>query len=160
MVKDDVVAPDGTVFHVLASAGNTAHRENLPEASDEMRIESASWFKKTYACGHRGPRRFTLFIYGCVMTQSNNNCKCPDCCIEEIRKTVIRCASCELPILPGYGVVLYHPTTPGLNLAVANFLHDDAVMCCTRWDCCTTMEFFAGYWSEEGFKEYPFDEHD
>ena len=156
MVTGEAILPDGTSLHTLASIGEESCRENLPEASNEIRVSSVSWFKKKYACGHRGPRKFELFVYGIAIFPTERNQQCPDCCIEEIKKTVIRCASCELPILPGDGVVLYHPITPGLNLAVANFVTPDAVICCMRWDCCAHPGSFAGHWTKEGFKPFSF----
>ena len=160
MVSNKAVTPDGTTVTIIASAGDEPRKENLPKASNELRIASASWFKKKYACGHRGPRRFTLFVYGITAYPTDANHQCPNCCIKEIKRMVIRCASCELPIFPGDGVALYHPTTEGLNLAVANFVGPEAVVCCLRFDCCTHPELFAGHWSEKGFKQFSFEDHD
>lgn len=157
MSKNDIVAPDGTSLRIIASAGDVSQRENLPEASNEIRISYASWFNKKYACGHRGPRRFELFVYGDTVRPNNDMGKCPDCCIEEIQKTVIHCALCELPIFPHAGVCLVHPTTPGVNLAIANFVDPEAVVCCMRWDCCLYPGLFAGHWTKEGFKQYEFE---
>lgn len=160
MVTNEVVAPDGRIFRTIATFGAAPNREHLPKASSELKIHSASWFKKTYECGHRGPRRFSLFVYGSVVSPSHDNHDCPACCMLDIQNTVIRCASCELPIFPDDSVVLYHPTTPGLNLVVAKFLNDNAVMCCLRRNCCTHPEFLAGTWTTNGFKQFPFEDYE
>lgn len=160
MIGKEVVLPGGETLTIVASAGDAGCRDDLPKAQDEIRILSTSWFKKKYACGHRGPRRFELSVYGDVVRPGGLNNNCPDCCVEEIRNTVIRCASCELPIFPGDGVVLYHPITKGLNLAIANFVDPDAVVGCMRWDCCTHPELFSGHWTSKGFKQFSFEDHE
>lgn len=154
MSKNEIVPPDGTSFGESAFGCDVFPRENLPEASSEIRISYASYFNKKYTCGHRGPRRFELFVYGDNVRPGIDNHQCPDCGIEEIKKIVIRCAFCGLPIFPGSGVYSVHPTTPGVSLAIARFVNPDAVMCCMRWDCCLNPGLFSGHWTEAGFKAY------
>lgn len=96
--------------------------------------------------------KFELFVYGEVVLPAKGNDDCPDYCMKEIRETVIRCASCEVPIFPPTQTSLCHPTTSGLNLAIANFVSSNAVVTCMKCN-----PDFAGHWTKEGFLSYPFD---
>ncbi len=161
MAQDEVVTPEGTRIWIAASSGDVPCRANLPESSDKIEPISSSWLKKKYSCGHRGPRKFSLFVHGISVDSTKHNDLCPECLIEEVKRTVIRCGFCGLPIFPGDGVALYHPTTQGLDLAIASFVDPDSVMCCMRWDCSPHSSFlFAGHWTKDGFRQFSFGDHD
>ena len=154
MIKKDVITPNGISIRFAEDViCGEPIGEFIFEPSPDLFLFSKWWFTKKYRCGHRGPLKFELFVYGKIVYPARDNQKCPDCCMKEIRETVIRCASCEIPIFPPSAVSLCHPTTPGLNLAVANFLSNSAVITCMRCN-----PDYAGHWTDEGFIPYPFDD--
>lgn len=151
MVKDEVPLRDGMNFYTVAQT-KVSRGDNLSEVSDEISLVAVSWFKKRYACGHRGPRKFVLLAYRNLVCPSYDNKKCPDCCIKEIQKTVIPCPWCGRLIFPGQLVSL-HPSM-GMNLLHAHFVRSK-VVCCV--DCDPPL--MAGYWTKEGFKPFPLQGH-
>jgi hypothetical protein len=59
--------------------------------------------------------------------------------------------------MPGDGVALYGKGSTGIHESAT--ILDDGVSAvgCLRWDCCPSGGFFAGSWTEEGFKPADFD---
>lgn len=156
-MAQDGVMPSGEKVTIFASAGDRPRSERLPKASDDIIFISGSWLKKKHSCGHRGPRKFTLLVYGISVDTIKSNTLCPECLTKEVKSSVIRCGFCGLPIFPGDSVALYHPTTEGLDLAVASFVDPSAVMCCLRWDCSPHSGLlFSGHWTRKGFKQFSF----
>lgn len=124
----------------------------LTLSSDEIGVVYFSSELYPYMCGHRGPRIYTLSVYGQLSDEIRNFDLCPGCFIQHIAEATIRCASCGLPIFPGDGVALYHQSSDGLDLSVATKVRDHVIGCLRR-DCCPSGDFFAGHWSGKKFKE-------
>ncbi len=127
-------------------------------------------------CGHLGPSKATLNIYGTIMnfdvdkniknvngqiTADSEKCPCPECCFNYYKEKSIRCALCGTGITPGDGVAIYsYKTSPEGKEQEANphFRMDLAtkiggnVVGCIRWDCCPSGGFFAGHWGDQGFE--------
>lgn len=157
-MTDEFIDPSGLRLCVIVSAGDISCRGKLPQPSDACFVASYSWLRRTYRCGHRAPRKFTLSVYGATIKSLDVYGKCPACCLKEIAETVIRCASCGLSIFVGDPVALYHPQTEGLDLSIATFASKHAVVGCLRWDCCAMPGLFAGHWMIDGFAQFPFDD--
>lgn len=103
-------------------------------------------------CGHQGPASFEMHFLGAGYKISTPE-RCPDCAREYISEHAIRCASCGLPILPGQPIVLYsiedkhHPWTCYVSREGKK-----SVIGCLGWYCCKSGGFFAGYWTNKGFR--------
>jgi len=137
---------------IVAQAGNLADRSKLPESTDKIEVISSSKILITFKCGHEGPERFKLNVYGENSKEISKDDTCPSCWIEKIKKYVARCSLCGLPVYPGEGVALYDSHSEGLRVDIARKVDENHVIGCIRWDCCLSGGFFAGYWTEQGFK--------
>lgn len=135
---------------IVAAAG-TYKPENLPQSDDRIELIWRGWRQRKYACGHEGPRSYQIHLYGVDSKKTSNWDTCPSCHIAMLKREVIRCAACGLPIFPGDGVSLYSRESKGLDLSIATLV-GESVIGCMRWDCCPSGGFFAGHWSEHGFK--------
>ncbi len=142
----DVSTPSG--LKVAVSAGPA--RKKLPQSEDECRIVRQMDAQRDYNCGHSGAEQFVVSIYGLHTKEVDQKERCPDCFLEWMKGMCIRCALCGLPIFPGEGVALYGGGG-GLRLDIATRV-GDSVIGCLRWDCCPSGGFFAGHWTEDGFK--------
>ncbi|MDD5165399.1 MAG: hypothetical protein PHG25_02580 [Candidatus Pacebacteria bacterium] len=146
---------DGT--EVAISIG--PKRDALPPSNEHIALESPSKKTRVSKCGHVGPKTYHLNLYGIRSIEfSAKEAECPSCLTARIKKEIIRCAVCGLPICPGEGVALYSIESPGIRKEIATIV-DDAVIGCLRWSCCPSGGFFAGHWTEKGFtpidwKEY------
>lgn len=170
----DVVGPGG--IRVVAASG-TPDKNKLPAFSGECRVMCdeemeaeepkigflAGFFsivsrqkkpEKSYACGHKGPPIFGLIIYGEVIkTTEKQEDYCPDCALRVLKNKTIFCCLCGLPIQPvGHPVALYDSESADVVKSKATFLDERTVIGCMRWNCCPTGGFFAGHWTEDGFK--------
>lgn len=138
-------------MRVVVAAGNVAQPELLPKAHDDIRIERLSRWNRRYRCGHRDARRFMLDVYGQRVSMKSKKELCSTCWCAKIRQHVIRCAACGLPIFPGEGVALYAFDPELFSREKVTFV-GESVIGCTRWDCCPSGGFFAGNWTESGFR--------
>ncbi len=143
----NLTTPSG--LRVVASVGGGQRK--LPQSEDECRVVQCAGDRRDYACGHAGAERFAVSIYGERTKEVEQEERCPECFVAWMRGFCIRCALCGLPIFPGEGVALYAPRGEGLRLDIATRV-EDSVIGCLRWDCCPSGGFFAGYWTENGFK--------
>ena len=145
------ISPDG--MRVFASSSEP-DREKLPPSDDKCEIIYRSWWCRTYHCGHRDARVFRIRAFGVETKKIRQKERCAECFLQHVREKVIRCALCGLPIFPGDPVALYHRKSEGLQFEVASFTEKDAAIGCLRWDCCPCGGFFAGHWTENGFRHF------
>lgn len=144
----DVCGPDGE--KIFVSVG--PKRNPLPKPNDEIRIIERSAGTVRNECGHDGPKWYQLDAYGVPTIRIADKKMCPVCLMNYIRRYVTRCSLCGLPIFPGDSVALYHESSRELrHKAVAARVGESRVGC-LRWDCCPSGGFFAGYWTEDGFR--------
>jgi len=129
-------------------------RPNLPTPIETIELVDAVDERCIYKCGHEGPVKYTVSIYGIELsTKKQFMCKrykCPECTIVDIKDIVIRCALCRLPIFPGKPVALYDKSSSGIHQDIAHWVGYSACGC-LRWDCCPCGAFFAGHWDGESF---------
>lgn len=144
----EVSGPSGE--HIIVSAGPVP--KPLPRSNDEICIVGLSTRKIANECGHDGPQWYQLNMFGLVSDKIDDGKHCPDCLINQLRQHVIRCSLCGLPIFPGNGVALYHESSEGLKHKDVSVRVGESYIGCLRWDCCPSGGFFAGHWSEDGFK--------
>lgn len=122
----------------------------LPTPTKECKVLWRSFFKRTYACGHRDSRRFRVSVFGKETKVIKQNATCPACFIEETKKHTIFCALCGLPIMPGDPVALYDDDNDNIRDEATHL--GNSVLGCLRWNCCPTAGFLAGCWTKEGFE--------
>ncbi len=135
-------------------------RDPLPPSNNFIALESSSKKTRISKCGHVGPRTFHLNIYGIRSVEFNaKKVECPTCITARIKKEVIQCAVCGLPIGPGEGVALYSMVGPGIRKDIATYV-DGAVIGCLRWNCCPSGGFFSGHWTENGFAPIDWKKHE
>ncbi len=154
-MSNSVRDPSGLVVVASVSFGES---EEPPKATDVLAFIPLKGKEIKYKCGHKGPEKFKVDFYG-VRVQPNFTGKerlrvCPACRVEEVKKFSIRCASCRHIILPGDGVALY-VNDKSFDQAIAHKVktgETKSVLGCLRMDCCPSGGFFAGHWTEEGFK--------
>ena len=99
-----------------------------------------------FRCGHVGADAVRYDVYG---TKINgrfrpDSPKCPDCCVQDMRKRVIRCAACGRPIMPGDVVHLARGTF-GKSEWITRFQGE--MVFCNRSDCEAPNP--AGRWTGE-----------
>lgn len=139
---------------VVASAGKP--QEEMPKPTNEFEICETGYFTRKYGCGHRGSRWFILSTYGTKTKKIRKKKLCPSCFLAGAKQHIIRCALCGFHIAPGDGVALY----AGLHESKLeeSGIRSDAtwigrdVVGCMRWLCCPSGGFYAGYWTNEGFR--------
>jgi hypothetical protein len=121
-------------------------------------------------CGHLGPKKAVLNFWGNIRdfkiknsvwdniksigglkTIRYHEVPCPECIFNSMREQAIRCALCGTGIIPGEGVALYHLSNPIPHLELATRV-GESVIGCLGWNCCPSGAFFAGHWTEEGFR--------
>ena len=143
----DVVGPDGE--RVIVSVG--PERRPLPSPHDMVSVTQQSSETVLCECGHYGPSSYSIDAYGMVFTGIDNHRWCPDCLTFMFRQQATRCALCGHVICLGDGVALYGDND-ALPYKHVSTKVGDAFVGCMRWDCCPSGGFFAGHWTEEGFK--------
>lgn len=145
--------PEGTA--VIA----TAREEPSPplELTDTLACVQETGRKAKFACGHRAPRKFKIDFYGEIAEPIaeflKRRVRCGPCEAEHLKKVCIRCALCGRVIRPGQGVAVY-ADDPAYKEAWKTRVGSDknGVLGCLSTDCCPSGGFFAGHWTEEGFK--------
>lgn len=136
---------------IVASAGGMYDLSASEPSHDQVFLAKTSWWlTRKYVCGHRGPRSFSLNVFGSNV-QHQGDAFCPDCAITAVRKVAIWCALCGLAIVPGNAVALYKVYSPGVRLFVGVHTHN-GVLGCMRQNCCLNPGLFAGHWEENGFE--------
>lgn len=128
-----------------------------PEPTDTLACAEESGRKAKFACGHAAPRKFKIDFYGEVREPQaallKKRLRCGPCEAERLKKVSIRCALCGRAILPGDGVAAYMDD-PEYKEAWKTRIGSgkDGVLGCLYTDCCPSGGFFAGHWTEEGYK--------
>lgn len=137
-------------IQVISSSSDRPRRiEKLIESSNnDINIKSyLRGFRKKFKCGHRS-KKALLDVYGVEVR--TDKAYCPDCLIEYLKKEVIRCCSCRLPIFPDGPVALYS-SGPIFKDIGTRISEDGPYMGCLRWDCCPSGGFFSGHWNGKEF---------
>jgi hypothetical protein len=165
-----IVSADG--FGIIASVGGEKLvRQNHFKENAEIKFNALTrkdiFFEE---CKHMGPRKFEFRtwdgekhgfevpagkISGVIRKVVAAGTECPECYFEMMKKHTIRCCLCGGSIMPGEGVAIYDPRSEGVSETAT--LHEGAALGCLRMSCCPSGGFFAGHWSEEGFKAADFD---
>lgn len=150
----NVVSPKGMAVVASSSDGEISNSFfNQKDEKVEYRGGRSVLFTK---CGHTTPGRVKIVFWNLVSEQDFCKAKkvdgmCPNCMLKLLQKHAIRCALCGCAILPGEGVALYHKDGEDINKENATSVGDN-VIGCLRMDCCPSGGFFAGHWTEGGFK--------
>lgn len=149
--------PDG--MHVKALVAPRVHELLTPKSKhDEIKVVPLKSKTIKYGCGHGGPEKFNIDFFGdCMKPNFKGKEKlreCPTCRLMDLKKLTIRCAACRLSILPGEGVAIYL-NDEHFDQTIAHKIQEGdvvRVLGCLRMDCCPTGGYFAGHWTEQGFK--------
>ncbi|MCI0479748.1 hypothetical protein L0Y59_04335 [Candidatus Uhrbacteria bacterium] len=114
-----------------------------------------SWKDAAYPCGHVGPERYTLDLYGEEHYLSyeflDEMCRCPACVYETVMAGTIRCAACGYVILAGESVTAYRrdrPFDPRWTTAIED---GHGVVGCLRPDCRAPHFQLEGRWDGRAF---------
>ena len=119
---------------------------------EDCAIIRRSFFRRRYACGHRGLKKFSFSIWGHEVRFNKGflllNDDCPACLLAKLMPRIIRCADCERPILPGDPIATpcRDPRDQGKDwLTVVNGQDRDLLVCCL---CNIDNELgFSGHWN-------------
>lgn len=128
-----------------------------PEPTDALASVEETGRKVRFACGHRASKKFKIDFFGEVRAASDELLKkrerCGPCEAQRLAKIVARCALCGRAILPGEGVAAY-ADDPEYKETWKTRIGSDTqgVLGCLSMDCCPSGGFFAGHWTEEGFR--------
>lgn len=125
-------------------------RSKLSQPTDKCLVLTGGRFKRKFKCGHYGMWWFKISIFGSVSEKIHQKEYCPDCFIKWYKERTIFCSLCGLPIFPGEGVALYDKNSEGVR--EDSYSVGNSVIGCLRMNCCLSGGFFAGHWTEEGFK--------
>jgi hypothetical protein len=159
-----VLRVPGGRLRIVASAENEASaryrtEHPLPASIDKIELVEYGSKVRQFPCGHGGTASFKLKIYSDELTaELGNRDWCPDCFLAKAKRHAIRCALCGLSIVPGQAIALYpseEGEAAGIRFDISTRV-DDCVIGCMRWLCYPSGGFFAGHWSENGFKAYEF----
>lgn len=125
----------------------------MTEKKDTCTVEAIGNEQSSFPCGHTGPKWFAHDFWGerreikpeIIIAGE----KCGECWLAEMRKLIIRCARCGLPIYPGSGVVRYL-NEPG---ASRDGVHKEsgAALGCMRSNCCDSPFQLSGEWDGQKF---------
>lgn len=151
--------PEG--LHVVASV-STAEKEGLKKEVKKDRtvtkLVNLTDKKVKFKCGHFGAPKVEMILWGEEFisdiekkNQDPSELLCPECDLGWFKKHCIQCCLCGRPIKPGDGVALYHKDSKGIKKEWATYVGDVALGC-LGWNCCPSGGFFAGHWTEKGFK--------
>lgn len=155
---DLVVLGESALPHVVDPSGGKLllsvgpAKQPLPEPNDAIQAIAPPDMTRKYTCGHSGPERYRLNVYGSLTKNIHGERYCPDCMIQYVRKRTVRCALCGLPIYPDDAVALYHESSEGLPYRDRGHRIESCYLGCLRWDCCPSYGFFAGHWTENGYQ--------
>ncbi len=143
----DVVGPAGE--RVIVSVG--PERGSLPAPHDTVSLVQQSAETVLCECGHHGPASYSIDAYGTVFSGIDHHRWCPECLIFMFHQHATRCALCGHVICPGDGVALYgdDSTLPYKHVSTKV---DNSFVGCMRRDCCPAGGFFAGHWTDHGFR--------
>jgi hypothetical protein len=148
------ISPDGLV---CVASTREPDRSKLPAAHDRFEAVPLTEKRAQYKCGHEDFAKFKLDIYGEAVELNDKFWKerpeCSTCHIARMKPFIPRCALCGLPIYPGDGVAVYAYARQFKKKPWVYRVGPDgeAVLGCTRWECCPSGGFFAGHWDGEKF---------
>lgn len=163
---DGLVSADG--FSVICSVGGEKHvRPNHFAEVGETEFRSLSAHDDIYfpKCGHLGPLKFEVivwghekhgyelparFISGVIKKTADPEFACPRCHFERLKAGAIRCCLCGGSILPDDGIALYDAASAGVHETAT--IIDGSAVGCLRMDCCPSGGFYAGSWTGEGIR--------
>lgn len=137
---------------VMASSDGQK-RDDFPKSTAEIvLVDVRSFFFRNYACGHKGSRKFSISLFGGKLKTISQKRHCSNCFLNLLKKVAIRCAVCGFGIMPGDGVAVYSAENEFLAGVMYTKTENKGVIGCMRMNCCPTGGFFAGHWTENGFK--------
>lgn len=140
---------------VVIATTREKNEEEKPAATDDFLFVAQSSESIEYACGHSGPRKFVINLYGQIREPNDEffveRKMCPVCFIDSLRKVTIRCGVCGNAIFPGEPVAAY-ANNDSFNPKWLTLTPNGSVIGCLRMDCCPSGGFFAGHWSGERFE--------
>jgi len=127
----------------------------VSKRKDSCDVIALSDKQAQFACGHTGPKEFAHQFWGerrdvkpeIIAAKE----KCGKCWLDEMRKCIIRCGQCGLPIYPGDGVVRY-PDTDRTLPSISVHIVDGTRLGCLRVGCCDSALQLSGEWDGEKFK--------
>jgi len=126
----------------------------LPEPKETIEVFGASDELIVYKCGHEGSKIFSIDLYGDKSQSIEQVQDCPDCLIEILRSSTIRCPMCGLSIMVGSPVATYHIDNlvprPDLIFEMEEF--PEVLMGCLRQGCCPSGGAFGGHWTGANFR--------
>lgn len=151
--------PEG--LHVVASVSTAEKgvpKKEVKEDRTVTKLVNLTDKKVKFKCGHFGAPKAKMILWGEEYVtdiekkeQDPSKIRCPECEFEWFKKHSIQCCLCGRPIIPGDGVALYHKDSKGIKKEWATYVGDSAIGCLRR-NCCPSGGFFAGHWTEKGFK--------
>lgn len=123
-------------------------------ASIECLVIPRSASRRLFGCGHKGPMKFDLDLYGEQHIPSTETIQrwnlCGMCFMARVVSDATRCVRCGYIIHPGDRVALY-PRLKGDPAWVTKTVDGTRVIGCGRHDCIVMPGAYAGQWSENGF---------
>lgn len=123
-----------------------------------MRRRILVWFwritKKTVmaGCGHKTLVVGTIIIEGQKRVFALDGNAQPECCLDCFQKSIINCAHCGFPIVPGEPITLYEMAEDFVPKEGSR-KYGDEYNChigCMRFDCADTGMDRAGFWEYPG----------
>ncbi len=137
-------------------AKKSAKAAEKPTCTDNLGVVKRAGKKVPYACGHIDSAKFRHDFYGEVREPTDEvfaaREKCGECMLASVMEVAIRCAACGFVIWPGDPVALYVDNS-SFNVAWKKTIEEPPqVVGCFRRGCCPSGGYFAGHWSESGFK--------
>lgn len=135
----------------MGVVATTAEPEAMPESTDRIAVEKEEGEPVLHKCGHTAPMAVEIHCYGLQVTLTEEAAKarekCGTCCVKDMKKYVIRCGLCGLPIMPGDGVALYSDNRKTFKDRTRVTLSGGSVVGCLAMNCCPSGGFYAGHWT-------------
>lgn len=133
--------------------GQWGSRDRPPR--ERCLILRKSWKDVAYPCGHDGPQRFTLDLFGEEHYPSyeflDEMRRCPACIFEAVMAGTIRCAVCGYVILAGEEVTLYENDGSFTPSWTTTADYGRGVIACLRPDCRSPFFEVEGRWAGRSF---------
>jgi hypothetical protein len=108
----------------------------------------------TYKCGHDGPRRYSLNVFGEEIELADawftRGSQCDRCCVAGLLIDTVHCCLCGLGIPVGAPVSLVS-SSPDIKKDLATRI-DGYYLACLRWDCCDSGALMVGHWQGKEIK--------